>query len=120
MSPGEMETPGPGGRRLREVGRTAGTETGDGGRRGRPGWREGLRQFAWGLFFYDTYRETREQARKLDDLIRLMIFGEFLGLPLMNASVGLRLLPYALEGLPGWRERLSQEFDIVDELPHVD
>ncbi|MDI3297971.1 MAG: hypothetical protein QJR08_02260 [Bacillota bacterium] len=97
---------------------TAGT--GAGGRRGLPGWREKVRQFLWGLFYYDSYRETAEQARKLDDLVRLMIFGEFLGLPLMNASISLRLLPYALEGLPGWRERLAQEVDIVEELPHFD
>ncbi|MBX5464755.1 MAG: hypothetical protein IRZ26_04285 [Clostridia bacterium] len=84
------------------------------------GWTGKLRQFLWGLFYYDSYRETVEQARKLDDLIRLMLFGEFLGVPLMNASVALRLLPYALEGLPGWRERLSQEFDVVEELPHID
>ncbi len=78
------------------------------------------REFLWGLFYMDMYHETKDQARRVNDLINLMIFGELVGVPLMSANVTLRLLPYTLRDLPGWKERTLQEHDITEELPHID
>lgn len=78
-----------------------------------------LRQFLWGFFFFDWYHELQHERAKYNDVMNLLLFGELIGIPLMNSSIGLRLLPYSLPELAAWKHRQAEEFDLVEHGPHI-
>ncbi|NIV29018.1 MAG: DNA helicase [Anaerolineae bacterium] len=74
--------------------------------------RQGLRRL---LAFYDEmyqapYRriERRAQRRK-DDLFRLMVLSESLGVPNPAAFYTLELVPFMLEDFHDWHQRMGME-----------
>lgn len=74
--------------------------------------RQGLRRL---LAFYDEmyqalYRriERRAQRRK-DDLFRLMVLSESLGVPNPAAFYTLELVPFMLEDFHQWHQRMGME-----------
>jgi len=77
------------------------------------------RDFLWGLAFLETYKEVLKEKRKVETLMNVVILGEFLGLPLMNSTIALRILPYLFPHLHPWRRRLLTERDITDDLPDI-
>lgn len=90
------------------------------------GWLKALwnaiREFLWGLAFLELYRETLKEKRKYEDVLNIVLLGEFLGIPLMNSTITLKLLPHLLPDLRQWRRRQLTEQDITDRLPdaHLD
>lgn len=89
--------------------------------KGRIGWLKTLwrpiKEFMWGLAFLEMYRETLKEKRKYEDVMNLVLLGEFLGIPLMNSTITLKLLPYLFPDLKHWRRRQLTEQDITDHLP---
>ncbi|MBE3557762.1 MAG: hypothetical protein IMW89_00850 [Ktedonobacteraceae bacterium] len=90
------------------------------------GWRERLRhvwqavrQFLWGFFMFEMFHETQKEKARYSDAVNLVIAGELLGLPLMNSVITLRLLPYLLPELAGWKQRQLAEEDIIEEAPEI-
>ena len=81
-----------------------------------------IREFLWGLAFLELYRETLKEKRKYEDVLNIVLLGEFLGIPLMNSTITLKLLPHLLPDLRQWRRRQLTEQDITDRLPdaHLD
>lgn len=77
------------------------------------------RDFLWGLAFLETYREIQREKRQVENLMNIVILGEFLGLPLMNSTIALRMLPYLFPHLHNWRRSLLTERDITDQLPDI-
>ena len=77
----------------------------------------GVKDFVWGLAFLDLYRETLTEKRKYEDMLNLVLLGEFLGIPLMNSTMTLKLLPHLFPELKHWRQRQLTEQDITDRLP---
>lgn len=78
-----------------------------------------VRQFLWGLLFFELYHEVVHERERYNDVMNLVLFGELLGIPLMNSTVGLRLLPYVLPELGPWKHRQLEEFDLVEHGPHI-
>lgn len=78
-----------------------------------------VRDFLWGLFFFEYYHELKHERAKYADTINLVLYGELLGLPLMNSTVGLRLLPYMLPELQGFKHRQAEEKEVMEEAPHI-
>ncbi len=92
----------------------------------RVGWRERLRQamrvarqFLWGFFFFEMFHELQKEKARYSDAVNLVIVGELLGLPLMNSVITLRLLPYLLPELDGWKHRQLSEVDIIEEVSEI-
>ncbi|MHB9146610.1 MAG: hypothetical protein ACYC5Y_14925 [Symbiobacteriia bacterium] len=77
------------------------------------------RQFLWGLFFFEYYHELKHERERYADVMNVVLFGELLGLPLMNTSLGLKLLPYTLPELPGWLHRQSEDHEVLEDAPHI-
>lgn len=75
------------------------------------------KDFLWGLFLYDFYLETVRAKAKYKDALNLLLLGQFLGLPLMNSSISLRLLPYLLPELGDWKKRQLKEREIIELAP---
>lgn len=85
-------------------------------------WRSLLRavkEILWGLFFYDLYHENVKMRRRYNDAVNLLVFSEQLGIPLMNAYVAMRLLPYVVGDLEGWKRRELTEREVLDEAPEI-
>ncbi|HXH12232.1 MAG TPA: hypothetical protein VNP04_21010 [Alphaproteobacteria bacterium] len=76
-----------------------------------------MKEFVWGLTCLDLYRETLRQKRQYQDVLNLVLLGEFLGVPLMNSTITLRLLPHLFPQLKDWRQRQLTEQDVTDHLP---
>ena len=83
------------------------------------GFWKAVKEFIWGLAFLEMYREALKEKRKYEDVLNVVLLGEFLGLPLMNSTITLRLLPYLLPQLGRWRQRQLTEQDITDHLPEA-
>jgi hypothetical protein len=77
------------------------------------------RDVAWGLAVYETYHEAELEARRHQDAFDLLILGEMIGIPLMNTTVGLRLLPYAIGGLQQFKTRFLREPEVLERAPHI-
>lgn len=76
-----------------------------------------VKEFLWGFFLSDFYLETVKAKTKYKDALNLFLLGQFLGLPLMNSSLSLRLLPYLLPELGDWKERQLKEREIIESVP---
>lgn len=77
-----------------------------------------VREFLYGMFLHEHVVEARERHAKLESLFLLVIFGDMVGLPVLPPYYGLRLLPYTLSALPGWKRRLLREREFGDDHDH--
>ncbi|ACB39399.1 hypothetical protein [Pyrobaculum neutrophilum] len=75
-----------------------------------------LRDFLFGLLFLDLYHETAKLNRQLNLLMSILLFGDFLGVPLLTSYYSLRLLPYAYPALSEFRKEAVKEHEIFDLL----
>lgn len=73
-----------------------------------------LRDFLFGLLFLDLYRETAKLNKELNLLIGVLLFGDFLGVPLLTSYYSLRLLPYAYPMFSEIRKEAVKEHEIFD------
>ncbi len=78
-----------------------------------------LGEVAWGLALFESYHEAKAEAQRHQDAFDLLILGEMLGIPLMNTTVGLRLLPYAVGRLERFKTRYLREPEVLDDAPHI-
>jgi hypothetical protein len=78
-----------------------------------------LKEILWGLFFYDLYSENLKMRIRYNDAVNLLVFSEQLGIPLMNSYVSMRLLPYFVGELEGWKRREMREREILDDAPEI-
>jgi hypothetical protein len=85
-------------------------------------WRRALqvvKEILWGLFFFDLYTETMKMRIRYNDAVNLLVFSETLGIPLMNSYVSMRLLPYFVGELEGWKRREMREREVLEEAPEI-
>jgi len=60
-------------------------------------------------------QQTRGRAG-LEHLFILITMGDLVGVPLLPPYYSLRLLPFVVPELQGWKRRLLRERDLVDLL----
>ncbi len=82
-------------------------------------WWKNFKDFFWGLFIFDLYRATLEEKVKYEEVMNIVLLGELLGIPLMNSTVTLRLLPYLFPKLKKWKQNQLREKDITEFVPEV-
>jgi hypothetical protein len=82
-------------------------------------WWENFKDFFWGLFIFDLYRVTLEEKVKYEEVMNIVLLGELLGIPLMNSTVTLRLLPYLFPKLKKWKQNQLRERDITEFVPEI-
>lgn len=78
-----------------------------------------VRQFFWGFMYYEWFHELQHEKAKYADIVNLVMYGDMIGIPLMNSTIGLRLLPYVLPELELWKHRQLEEHDLTEETPHI-
>lgn len=78
-----------------------------------------VKQFFWGFMYFEWYHELQHEKAKYADIVNLVMYGDMIGIPLMNSTIGLRLLPFVLPELEQWKHRQLEEFDPTHEAPHI-
>jgi hypothetical protein len=76
----------------------------------------GLRDVFYGMASHDMTRYAVRTRASMEHLFILITMGDLLGVPILPPYYSLRLLPYVVPELEGWKRRLLRERDIVDLL----
>ncbi len=71
-------------------------------------------QMIYGASVYEMVRDLNKERSHLEHLFILMVFGDFLGVPVLPPYYTLRLLPYAMPHIAGWRRSMLRERDLSD------
>ncbi len=87
------------------------------------GWRErlaslgrGMGQAIYGMALHDMVRSNLRQRASLEHLFILITFGDLVGVPILPPYYCMRLLPFVVPEINGWRRRLLRERDLVDSI----
>jgi hypothetical protein len=73
-----------------------------------------LLDMLYGATVYDMVRDLHKERSQLEHLFILVVFGDYLGLPILPPYYTLRLLPYVAPSIAGWRYSMSREKDLTD------
>ncbi len=77
-------------------------------------WGRTLRDILYGMTVYEWVREFEKARGEVGRIFALIVFGDLLGVPILPPYYVLRLLPYAVPYLEGWRRSLLRERDLTD------
>jgi len=87
----------------------------------RTAWREKARQLVhtlgemlYGMTVYEMVRDLKKERGLIERLFILAVFGDVLGVPILPPYYALRLLPYVVPNIQGWRYSLLRERDLTD------
>lgn len=75
---------------------------------------EWIKGFIYGMALYEYIRHFRRQRADLEHLFVLISFGDLLGVPILPPYYSMRLLPYIVPLLEGWKRRMLRERDLTD------
>ncbi len=73
-----------------------------------------LGQMFYGATVYDWVRELQKERGMVERLFVLAVFGDVLGVPILPPYYALRLLPYVVPAIEGWRYSMLRERDLTD------
>lgn len=73
-----------------------------------------LRDILYGASIYEMVRDLHKERSHLEHLFILIVFGDILGIPVLPPYYTLRLLPFIVPGIPGWKRSLLRERDLTD------
>lgn len=74
-----------------------------------------LKQILYGMTTHEWVREVERQRGSVERLFVLVVFGDLLvGVPILPPYYCLRLLPYIVPRLEGWRRGMLRERDLTD------
>ena len=63
---------------------------------------------------YDMVRDLRKERGNVERLFVALTFGDLLGVPILPTYYTLRLLPYVVPRLQGWRRSMLRERDLTE------
>jgi hypothetical protein len=73
-----------------------------------------IAEMVYGATVYEMVRDLNKERSHLEHLFILIVFGDFLGIPVLPPYYTLRLLPYAMPNIAGWRRSMLRERDLSD------
>ncbi len=79
-------------------------------------WRRVLGGVLYGMFVHDMARAMTRTRGTMEHLFILITFGDLVGVPILPPYYAMRLLPFVVPEIRGWRRRLLRERDIVDAM----
>ncbi len=68
----------------------------------------------YGATVYEMVRDLNKERSHLEHLFILVVFGDLLGVPVLPPYYTLRLLPYIMPNISGWRRSMLRERDLTD------
>lgn len=73
-----------------------------------------LAEFLYGMTIYEMVRDLKKERGMIERLFILAVFGDVLGVPILPPYYALRLLPYVVPNIQGWRYSMLRERDLTD------
>ncbi len=73
-----------------------------------------LGDMVYGASVYEMVRDLKKERAHIEHLFILIVFGDFLGVPVLPPYYTLRLLPYVAPNIKGWRRSMLRERDLTD------
>jgi hypothetical protein len=73
-----------------------------------------LMEMLYGATIYEMVRDLRKERSHLEHMFILVVFGDLLGVPILPPYYTLRLLPYVVPEIAGWRRSMLRERDFTD------
>jgi hypothetical protein len=73
-----------------------------------------IAEMIYGASVYEMVRDLNKERSHREHLFILLVFGDFLGVPVLPPYYTLRLLPYAMPHIAGWRRSMLRERDLTD------
>jgi hypothetical protein len=77
-------------------------------------WQRAVREFFYGMIGFEFEQQARESRGELETAFMLLTMGDMLGVPVMPPLYALRILPYAVPLIEGWKRRIMREREISD------
>ncbi len=77
---------------------------------------QSVREVIYGMALHDIARANVRQRASLEHLFILITFGDIVGVPILPPYYCMRLLPYIVPEINGWRRRLLRERDLLDSI----
>jgi hypothetical protein len=77
-------------------------------------WRRAVREFFYGMIGFEFEQQARESRGELETAFMLLTMGDMLGVPIMPPLYSLRILPYVVPSISGWKRRVVREREISD------
>lgn len=71
-------------------------------------------EMIYGATIYEMVRDLNKQKSYIEHLFILIVFGEFLGIPVLPPYYTLRLLPYVVPNINSWKRTMLRERDLTD------
>jgi hypothetical protein len=75
-----------------------------------------LGEVLYGMALHEIVRANLRQRGALEHLFILITFGDMVGVPILPPYYCMRLLPFVVPEINGWRRRLLRERDLVDAI----
>ncbi len=73
-----------------------------------------LGEMIYGATIYEMVRNLNKERSHIEHLFILIVFGDFLGIPILPPYYTLRLLPYVVPNIVGWKRSMLRERDLTD------
>jgi len=73
-----------------------------------------VREVLYGMTVYDWVRELDKTRSEHNRLFSMIVYGDLIGVPILPPYYALRLLPYIIPDLEGWRRSMLRERDLTD------
>jgi hypothetical protein len=77
-------------------------------------WGSILRDIIYGATIYEMVRDLNKERGEMERFFVLIVFGDLFGIPILPPFYTLRLIPYVLPKIAGWRRSVLRERDLVD------
>jgi len=68
----------------------------------------------YGATIYEMVRDLHKERSHLEHMFILIVFGDILGIPILPPYYTLRLLPYVVPSMAGWKRSMLRERDLTD------
>ena len=68
----------------------------------------------YGATIYEMVRDLHKERSHLEHMFILIVFGDILGIPVLPPYYTLRLLPYVVPNMAGWKRSMLRERDLTD------
>ena len=81
-------------------------------------WAQALREFLYGMTGYEFEQHAVEMRASMEKLFMLVTFGDMIGVPILPPFYGMRLLPYVVPQVAGWKRRVLRERELGDDHEH--
>lgn len=77
-------------------------------------WLQIIREVLYGMTIYDWVHELNKIRNERSRLFTMIVFGDLIGIPILPPYYTLRLIPYVVGDIEGWRRSILRERDLTD------